>query len=358
MDSSESQSQQYLHQEDEDHESRVERFLSKLRRIPGAGVLLAAASGLCFATSGFSSKLMTGDIGEGVDGCIVFAVMSVFMIAFYLPVAIIMGQPLLGVTGERKFLIQRVVSGFIVGTTYYYAFSFISLGEGSTIALAAPVFASLFACIMIREPCGAFDVASIAVTMIGLVLITRPSFLFHADLLPADAAVGFSPEQRIIGATFAFVCCIVMAYSFVIMRSLTQTPVAVIITWYGIFSVIAAILVDLVLAFTTSFHVRLPVTSDWKFLILCGSSNVIGQFCLTMALKIEQAGLVSVARMFDIVMAFVYQVVFLHEPAPMLSVIGAIIVTGACVACGLRAFWKATMEKVSQKCESEARSQN
>lgn len=71
---------------------------------------------------------------------------------------------------------------------------------------------------------------------------------------------------------------------------------------------------------------------------MCG---VIGQGFLVVALKIEQAGLVSLTRTFDIVMAFIYQITCLHQEAMLMSVIGAVIITGGCVACGLKKFMDA-----------------
>ena len=72
------------------------------------------------------------------------------------------------------------------------------------------------------------------------------------------------------------------------------------------------------------------------YLVANGICGVLGQFCLTVALKVEEAGLVSLARTVDIVMAFVFQIIGLpEEEVDWTSILGAVIV---CTAVSLSAF--------------------
>ena len=68
---------------------------------------------------------------------------------------------------------------------------------------------------------------------------------------------------------------------------------------------------------------------------MCG---VLGQLFLTIALKIEEAGLVSLARTIDIVMAFVFQVAFLEEVVHWTSGLGAAIVCFGVIAATIRKY--------------------
>lgn len=61
-----------------------------------------------------------------------------------------------------------------------------------------------------------------------------------------------------------------------------------------------------------------------------------GQILLTLALQMEQAGPVSIARSSDIVFAFLWQILFFKEIPNLYSVFGALLVILSVVLSGLR----------------------
>lgn len=63
-----------------------------------------------------------------------------------------------------------------------------------------------------------------------------------------------------------------------------------------------------------------------------------GQMLLTVALQVEQAGPVSIARCSDIVFAFIWQMIFFHEVPTIYSIIGAVLVVSAVLLSGLRKY--------------------
>ena len=46
------------------------------------------------------------------------------------------------------------------------------------ISATSPVFVTLLARIFLQEPCGVFEVLNIIVTMVGVVIVMRPPFIF------------------------------------------------------------------------------------------------------------------------------------------------------------------------------------
>lgn len=64
-----------------------------------------------------------------------------------------------------------------------------------------------------------------------------------------------------------------------------------------------------------------------------------GQILLTLALQIEQAGPVSIARASDIVFAFIWQIIFFKDIPTVYSVIGALLVVAAVLLSGLRKYF-------------------
>lgn len=76
-----------------------------------------------------------------------------------------------------------------------------------------------------------------------------------------------------------------------------------------------------------------------RFLILAlALFSFGGQILLTLALQVEQAGPVSIARASDIVFAFIWQIIFFHEIPTLYSVSGAILVISAVLLSGMRKY--------------------
>lgn len=153
-----------------------------------------------------------------------------------------------------------------------------------------------------------------------------------------------------IGTMFALVGSLCSALVFVTIRKLPKTPSSVCIFHFSLFSFVAggaALLILQEFKIPSSLRVWLLLIGinlllfifSYKihslFLIVNASSDSItangicgtcGQLLLTVSLKIENAGPVSLARTMDIVMAFVYQVLILNQPAEVTSLIGAFII--------------------------------
>ena len=87
----------------------------------------------------------------------------------------------LGVKGERITLFFRGVFGFLGFALCYVAYRMIPFADASTIVYSAPVYVSIFACILLKEECGAFQTFTIALTIMGVLLISKPTFLFGSD---------------------------------------------------------------------------------------------------------------------------------------------------------------------------------
>lgn len=257
-------------------------------------------------------------------------------LVFYLPVTLWLKDGMTGVPGERWYMFQRALFGFICFTLSYYSLSFISLSDASAIAFSAPVFVSIFACFLLNEKCGLFQITTIICTLVGVFLIARPSFVFgnHSD----DRV--FSPSERLIGTTLSFATSLTMAYTFVMIRRMQKTPTSTVISIFSIVCIVCGLIVVCIIKFATSYPVRFPSQRDYIFIFVNGMCGVLGQAFLVVSLKIEEAGLVSLTRTFDIVMAFIYQITCLHQEAVLMSIIGAVIVSAGCVACGLKKWYE------------------
>lgn len=258
---------------------------------------------------------------------------SLVQFAFYLPVALLLGDPLFGVDGERLVLFQRSVFGSACFLLNYYSLAYVSISDASSIAFSAPVFVSLFACLLLREPCTPFQILTIITALIGVTMIARPAFLFPDD----DLDRHFHRDERFVGTILSFATSLSMAYTFVLMRRLQKTPVSTVITYFSLFCIVAGALTAVLLNQIPDYKLHVPYDRrDYCLMLANGLCGVMGQAFLVISLKIELAGLVSLARTFDIVIAFLYQVTLLDQSATHMSIIGAAIVLISCAACACK----------------------
>lgn len=241
-------------------------------------------------------------------------------------------HPFLAIKGERISIASRCIWGFISVGLSYSSFRLIPLADASTIVLSSPVYVSLVACIFLKEPCGVFQIVTIFFSIFGVVLISKPTFIFGgADTY--DIA-------RIEGVSMAFVSSLAFAFAFISMRKIKQTPTAVVIFWFSLITIVASCVV---LAVVDGFSLPDDLNSYLLFLAI-GLCGVFGQLLLTIALKIEDAGPVSLARTIDIVMAFIYQVNILDEQITLTSLIGALLICLCVILSALRKWYTAKPE--------------
>lgn len=259
-------------------------------------------------------------------------------LVIYLPVILVNKMEILGVKGERITLFLRGMSGFFSFGLLYVAFRMIPLADASTIVFSAPIFVLIFAWLALREECGLFQIFILIFTLVGVALISRPSFLFGDR-----AADGF--PLRLEGTIVAVIASLFTALNFILIRKMPTTDPAVIINAFSVISIfngiISLIVIRRVFPSKAGFmaeNVRFPYSwTEIGYLIANGVCGVLGQLCLTVALKVEEAGLVSLARTIDIVMAFVFQIIWLpEEVVNWTSILGAVIVCSAVTLSAIR----------------------
>lgn len=196
---------------------------------------------------------------------------------------------------------------------------------------SVPVFVAIFARLFLKEPCGIWNVICVALTLIGVVLITRPPMLF-GDSIPALSADNTSESTNVWGAVAAFSATLFGANAYVLLRALKGLHFSVIMTNFGTFALFQTL-------FTTWGLGQLcwPACGTDRILVVAlALFSFGGQILLTLSLQLEQAGPVAIARSADIVFAFIWQVLFFQEVPNRYSVAGAVLVTSSVLLTGVR----------------------
>jgi len=180
-------------------------------------------------------------------------------------------------------------------------------------------------------------------SVIGVFLIARPEVVFGEQ----EEDGHFTPQQRLIGLIISIASCVTSAYMYIPIRKLQKTSTASQVAFYSLFSIVLGSLSLNVYSMSTNSLIETPKeTHDWNMIILNCIVGVVGQGTFALALKIEEAGLISIMRTFTIVVAFALQAIFLpHHTIYMTSVIGAVIICSGCIVVSGKKYLDAKKQK-------------
>ncbi len=224
-----------------------------------------------------------------------------------------------GTRARRPLLLVRGTLGFLALTCFYHSIVHLPLADATVIQYTNPVFAGLLAVPVLGERLRRREAASVLVSMAGVALVMRPSFLFGhgAALDPTTVGIG------LVGAVFT-------AIVYVAVRKLGTTEHAAVIVFY--FS-----LVSVVLAVPTALPDAVwPTPGEWLVLLGVGVATQLGQISITHGLRLERAGRATATAYLQIVFAALWGVVFFAEVPDWATFLGAALIVGSTVALARR----------------------
>jgi drug/metabolite transporter (DMT)-like permease len=147
------------------------------------------------------------------------------------------------------------------------------MAEATTISLSVPIFATIFAALLLGEPTGRARWSAVVLGFIGVLLVVQPGgSAFNGDHLT--------------GALVALGGAIMTALITIAVRDLGRTENTVSIVFW--FSALSLIPLGIALPFVWVPH----SASDWGLLILLGLSGAVVQMCLTGALRLAPVSVV------------------------------------------------------------------
>ena len=222
--------------------------------------------------------------------------------------------------GNRKgMLLLRGLLGAAALTCFYFSIVHLPLAEATVIQYTNPVFAALLAAVLLRERFGGREVIGVLASMIGVVLIARPTFLF-ADAAPVNP---LHITIAVCGALFS-------ATAYVTVRMLRGADDALVIVFY--FPVVT---VPLVLPFAVAQWVA-PTAMEWLVMLGVGITTQIAQVYMTRGLQLEPTGRATAVGYLQIVFAAFWGALLLGERPDRWSALGALIIVGGTLLVSLR----------------------
>ncbi|TMW60721.1 hypothetical protein Poli38472_000763 [Pythium oligandrum] len=218
---------------------------------------------------------------------------------------------------DRSIIFWRCLLGTVTFAFSFYAISKMALSDATVIIFTSPVMTFVLGAVFLGEPVERIDIIGAVVSYVGVLFVARPAFLFP----PEEGEVSKGRD------TLALICAMAAAATqagvFILMRKLQEVHFLAINHFLSVVGVVFSLIVLLVLG----EPLALP-SHVGTILAVLGSATLscVGLICLAIGLQLEQAGVASVMRYFDVIFVFIWDVVFLGQVVNGYSVLGAGII--------------------------------
>ena len=209
----------------------------------------------------------------------------------------------------KGLLVLRGILGSCGLFCFFHAVTLLPLAEVTTIHHLNPILTALIAAIALRERVSWGLAVAIAVSLTGVVLVARPSALFH----DAQTLDGFAVLVALGGALFS-------AAAYVTVRKLRQSDHSAVIVFY--FPLVATP-VFLPLAWRVWIW---PTPLEWLILLGVGITTQIAQVCLTEGLGRTPAGYATAVGYIQIAFAMLWSATIFGVFPDFLAIGGALLV--------------------------------
>jgi drug/metabolite transporter (DMT)-like permease len=148
------------------------------------------------------------------------------------------------------------------------------MAEATTISLSVPIFATIFAALLLGEPTGRARWSAVVLGFVGVLVVLQPW------------GGGSFGGSHLTGALVALGGAVMTALITIAVRDLGRTENTVAIVFW--FSALSLIPLGLALPFVWTPH----SAADWGLLVLLGLSGAVVQMCLTGALRLAPVSVV------------------------------------------------------------------
>jgi drug/metabolite transporter (DMT)-like permease len=187
--------------------------------------------------------------------------------------------------------------GFGALSCFYYALVHLPLADATVLQYTNPAWAAVFAIFILSERMRGREVASVALSLCGVLLVARPSFLFGA----ASASTP-SPSPSPCSAR-------VQRGAYVVVRMLGGEHYLVVIFYFAVVSSIGS-------APAALLHGVMPTPPELLILVGVGLTTHMGQVFITKGLYLERTGRATATGLVQIVFAAVWGASSSHDARP------------------------------------------
>ena len=301
---------------------------SKTKRFAVLGIVLAIAASLLFSATSLMIKL-----AESIPSLEVVSMRLALQLVFAIPPVIFFNDKLAQPWKKIKFVVLRGAVGATAMNLSIYAVKHMPLADARVIFYTSPVYTALFGRIFLKETVTKFDLIATLLSLGGVVLIGRPTFLFGSlGKSSSSKEVWFPTLLAVFGAFCA-------AGAIVLSRKVSQEMAVRVVVLYstsvGLVITLAASMI------AGGFKYPDCGTYDAIYIIVSGVLGYSAQLIVTKALSLEKASVISLARTIGIAFSFLFQITILAVAPNGFSIGGALLV----LLCNVTIFIKKLLDQ-------------
>ncbi|XP_006818621.1 solute carrier family 35 member G1-like [Saccoglossus kowalevskii] len=307
------------------------------------GILSAVSSGICLA---FSDVFTVISIDKELSPAQLLLVKSILV--FIISVAILTYNKVNPMKLSRRDLLLNIMKGLFENgafVLFYYALDIVGMGDATSIVAGAlPISTSLFACVLLKENYRFQDLISLSINCAGILLISRPEFIFGSNPLNID-----TPRPNGIGYAFAVLAAVGLAIGTICSRIMTDRMTLLIVIFYN--GLTGAILTGILVYPTSSERMPRLVSSN-PVLIAFIAGNVVLYvaylYLYNKALQLQTASKTSLLLNVALIISFVSDALVFHTHVLSIELIGAaLIFLSSCIVALL--VWIETKRVVQEE---------
>ncbi len=221
---------------------------------------------------------------------------------------------------RRGILVLRGSLGFIALSCFYFALTRLPIAEATVLHYSNPLFVALIAAWALRERLSLALIVVIVVGFLGVLLVTRPAFLFG----------GAAPRLDPLGVGVALVGAVVSAGAYVTVRKASRTEHPLVIVFYFPLITVPAALPMVVPNFVW------PRSWEWLVLLGVGVTTQIYQVLMTKGLSLEPAGRAMAVGYSQILFVVLWGLLFFGEFPDAWSIVGALLIMAGTLVVATR----------------------
>ncbi|KAG2098078.1 hypothetical protein BD769DRAFT_1677694 [Suillus cothurnatus] len=242
---------------------------------------------------------------------ITLACCVLYMMAMKIP------DPFLGPKGVRLLLVNRGLCGFFGLFGMYYSLQYLSLADATVLSFLSPLAAAIGGYIVLKEPYSRHEAFAAIVSLLGVILIARPPFLFgntsSVNSDSSDAASRATSIDRIRAVCVAVFGIILGTGALLSMRAIGKRahPMHLMMFFSAWCTIVAS---------AAMYFMKIPIVypHKWQWAAMLIFIGLSGFFA--------QAARGSMGQYVQLLFAGVLEYVFFGTVPSTLSLIGATII--------------------------------
>jgi drug/metabolite transporter (DMT)-like permease len=204
---------------------------------------------------------------------------------------------------QKGLLVIRSVIGLISMTLFFLSLKYIAMGAAVSIRYIAPIFATFFALIFLKEKVKPIQWLFFAIAFSGVLVIK-----------------GFGAELQIEGVIFAVVSAVFAGLVYITIRKIGNGDHPVVVVNY--FMIISAVIGGL-LSINGWIH---PVGQEWLILLSLGVFGYFAQLYMTKAMQVGETNQVAPLKYLEVAFTIIIGLAWFNEVYNIWSLVGILLI--------------------------------